>query len=239
MHTSRGMEGSENISSRTPRSEGFYCVLPPSELEAFQRIRLPVEYPSGATLFMEGEQCQGIYILCSGRVKLFTTSRTGQTLILQIARPGDVLGLGATVSATTHDSSAEAGQLCRLNFIRGADFLHFLQGSAEARMHAALHLGNDCQHAYRQFRSLMGTAPERIAHLILDWSLEESGNAPEQEINISLTHEEIAQIVGTSRETVTRTLADFRRRRIAKFHGSMFVVQDLLALRQIASPDQA
>jgi CRP/FNR family transcriptional regulator len=168
-------------------------------------------------------------------VKLSTTSRYGQTLIFRIAKPGDILGLPATMSATVHDASAEAGQPCELNFVKASDYLHFLNDTVEARMHAALHLSSECQQAYRQCRSLMGKATERIAQLILDWSLEEPGTVPAPGITFSLTHEEIAQIVGISRETVTRTLADFRKRRIAELHGSTLVIQDLTALREIAA----
>jgi CRP/FNR family transcriptional regulator, cyclic AMP receptor protein len=237
MHPTHVSEQQENVPFVNVHSDGFYCLLPKSELEAFQRIKHPVAYSCGATIFLEGQPCQGIYILCSGRVKLYATSRDGQTLIFKIAKAGDVLGLSATVSATLNDASAEAGHNCELNFVRASDFLQFLKENVEARMHAALHLSTECQQAYRQFRSLMGSAPERIAQLILDWSVEDSGTVPELGITLSLTHEEIAQIIGTSRETVTRTLADFRKRRIAELHGSTLVVQNLAALQQIAAPE--
>jgi CRP/FNR family cyclic AMP-dependent transcriptional regulator len=54
--------------------KGFFCHLPKAVMEAFQRIKLTIGYPPGATLFVEGQQCRGIYMLCRGRVKLSVTS---------------------------------------------------------------------------------------------------------------------------------------------------------------------
>jgi CRP/FNR family transcriptional regulator len=217
-------------------SEGFFCHLPQAELEDFQRIKFTLAYPAGATLFLEGQDCRGIYILCKGRVKLSTSSRDGQVLIVNIAKPGEVLGLSATVSSVCHNTSAETGQPCQLNFVKAADFVHFLKGHPEARMHAAVHLSLQCQQAYRRFRSfVMSSAPERIARLILDWSSEDSVTATARGIKVSLTHDEIGQIVGMSRETVTRTLADFRKRHIAELQGSTLHIEDLTALQRLAA----
>jgi len=194
MHSPYGMGLQENCITCNLCSDGFFCRLPKPELEAFQRIKFTLAYPAGATLFLEGQQCRGIYILCRGRVKLSTSSREGQTIIVRIVKPGEVLG------------------------------------------HAAVHLSSECGHAYQQFRSfLTKSAPERIARLILDWSHDNSGMVTAHGIKISLTHDEIAQIVGVSRETVTRTLADFRKRQIAELHGSTLVIQNMPTLQRIAA----
>ena len=236
MHPPYGIGLQENCITCNLCSDGFFCRLPKPELEAFQRIKFTLAYPSGATLFLEGQQCRGIYILCKGRVKLSTSSREGQTIIVRIVKPGEVLGLSATVSASPHVTSAETGQPCQLNFVKASEFLHFLRGNGEARMHAAVHLSSECTHAYQQFRSfLTKSAPERIARLILDWSQDDSGTVTAHGIKISLTHDEIAQIVGVSRETVTRTLADFRKRQIAELHGSTLIIQNMPTLQRIAA----
>jgi CRP/FNR family transcriptional regulator, cyclic AMP receptor protein len=125
----------------------------------------------------------GASTLCRGRVKLSATSSQGQTLIFKIAKPGEALGLSATVSGVPYDTTAETGQACQLNFVKQADFRQFLTEHSGACMHAAIHLGHECQQAYRQLRSfVMRSAPERIARLILDWSHGESGMATAVEI---------------------------------------------------------
>jgi CRP/FNR family transcriptional regulator len=216
-------------------SEGFFCRLPKAVMEAFQLLKFTIGYPEGATLFVEGQACRGIYILCRGRVKLSTSSTDGRTLILKIAQPGEVLGLNATMSRVAHEMTAETGQPCQLNFVKGDDFLRFLTQHGEACMHAAIHLSRECQQVFQQLRSFtMSTSSQRIARLILDWSHGDSGLAKSRGIKVALTHDEIGQIIGMSRETVTRTLATFRKRQIAELHGSTLLIQNMSAIHELA-----
>jgi len=235
MHSPYGMELVEDCLSCKLCSEGFFCHLPKSVMEAFQPLKFTVAYPAGATLFVEGQVCRGVYILCKGRVKLSASSKAGQTLIFKIAQPGEVLGLNATVSGLPHETTAETGRPCQLNFVKRDDFLKFLAKHPDACMHAAIHLSRECQQAYQQLRSFVTTsAPERIARLMLDWSHDDSGMATAHGIRVALTHEEIGQIIGMSRETVTRTLANFRQRRVAELHGSTLVIQNMSAIQKLA-----
>ncbi len=237
MHTPYGIELVENCLTCNLCAEGFFCHLPKPELEAFQRIKFTIAYPEGATLFVEGQACRGIYVLCRGRVKLSATSSEGHTLIFNIAKPGDVLGLNATISETPYDATAETGQPCQLNFVKQAEFLQFLREHNEACMHAATHLSRQCQQAYRQLRSFaMTTATQRIARLMLDWSHSGFTLTATRGVKVALTHDEIGQIIGMSRETVTRTLAHFRKQHIAELHGSTLLIQNVSALHLAASP---
>ncbi len=234
MHSPYGMELVEDCLSCKLCSEGFFCHLPKPAMEAFQSLKFTLAYPAGATLFVEGEACRGIYVLCKGRVKLSTSSNEGQTLIVKIARPGEVLGLQATISGIQHETSAETGQPCQLNFVKKGDFLRFLTEHGDACMHAAIHLSRECQQAYVQLRSfVMASAPQRIARLMLDWSHDDSLTATEQGVKVALTHDEIGQIIGMSRETVTRTLADFRKQRIAILHDSTLLIQNMPAIQKL------
>lgn len=222
-----GFELVENCLICKLRNDSFFCSLPKTALEAFDKMKYTASYPAGAVLFVEGQSPRGIYMLCKGRVKLSTTSAEGKTLILKIAQPGEVLGMHATVSGTPYEITAETGQPCQLNFVKREDFLNFLQKHGDACLKAAQHLSKDCQSAYQQIRSLglSHSAPERLARLLLEWT----ASSPEQaepKVKLALTHEEIAQIIGTSRETVTRVLADFRKRQIAVLKGSTLTVRN-------------
>ena len=235
MRSPYGMELIEDCLSCKLCSEGFFCHLPKPVMEAFQPLKFTVAYPAGATLFVEGQACRGIYILCKGRVKLSATSREGHTLIFKIAQPGEVLGLNATVAKIPHETTAETGQPCQLNFVKRDDFLKFLTEHGDACMHAAIHLSRECQQAYQQLRSFVVTsAPERIARLMLDWSHDDSVMATAHGIKVALTHDEIGQIIGMSRETVTRTLGNFRKQRIANIHGSTLRILNMSAIQKLA-----
>ena len=235
MHSPYGMDLVENCLACNLCSEGFFCRLPKADMEAFQKIKFTVAYPAGSILFTESQPCRGIYILCRGRVKLSASSSKGQTIIFKVAKPGEVLGLNAGVSGTPHEATAETGQPCQLNFVKSDDFVRFLTEHPEASMQAAIHLSRECQQAYQQLRSfVMRSAPQRIARLILDWSHEDAGMSSTQGIKVALTHEEIGQIIGMSRETVTRTLADFRKQNIAELHGSTLRIQNTPVLQELA-----
>ncbi len=230
-----GMELVENCLSCNLCAEGFFCRLPKSAMEAFQPLKFTLVHPAGATLFVEGQTCRGIYILCKGRVKLSANSSDGHTLILKVSQPGEVLGLNATLSGIPHETTAETGQPCQLNFVRGDDFLRFLTQHGDACMQAAIQLSRDCQQAYAQLRSFtMSSASQRVARLMLDWSQDDSGVATAHGIKVALTHDEIAQIIGMSRETVTRTLATLRKQHIAELQGSTLLIQNMAAIHKLA-----
>ncbi|MGC2112163.1 MAG: Crp/Fnr family transcriptional regulator [Candidatus Korobacteraceae bacterium] len=235
MHSPYGMELVEDCLSCKLCSEGFFCHLPKSVMEAFQSLKLTLAYPAGATLFVEGQACRGIYIICKGRVKLSACSSEGQTVMLKVARPGEVLGLNATISGIPHETTAETGQPCQLNFVKRDDFLKFLTQHDDASMHAAIQMSRECQQAYQQLRSFrMSSASQRVARLMVEWSHDDSGMALAHGIKVTLTHDEIAQIIGMSRETVTRTLSAFRKRHIAEIHGSTLLIQNMSAIQRLA-----
>lgn len=235
MGTPYGMELAENCLICKLRSDSFFCALPRTALEAFEKIKFTTAYPAGAVLFVEGQSPRGIYMLCKGRVKLSTTSSDGKTLILKIVQPGEVLGLHATVSNTPYEITAETAQPSQLNFIKREEFLRFLQQHGDACLKAAQHLSRDCQSAYQQIRSLglSHSAPERLARLLLEWSHGEGADENGTRVKVALTHEEIAQIIGTSRETVTRTLAEFRKKQIAVLKGSTLLIRNKPALERL------
>ncbi|HSB76161.1 MAG TPA: Crp/Fnr family transcriptional regulator [Terriglobales bacterium] len=225
----------ENCLICTLRSERFFCDLPRTALTAFEKIKYSSAVPPGAVLFVEGQAPRGMYVLCRGRVKLSTTSREGKTLILRIAEPGEVLGLHATVSGKPYELTAEALQASQLNFVKREDFLHFLQEHGDACLRAAQHLSQNCQSAYEMIRSLglSHSVTEKMARLLLEWSEEGENTKDGVRIKIALTHEEIAQLVGTSRETVTRVLGDFRKQQIAHLRGSTLLIRNKAALERL------
>jgi CRP/FNR family transcriptional regulator len=235
MSSPYGLQITENCLICKLRQSGFFCDLPRPALEALETIKYASAYPQGAMLFVEGQAPRGTYIICSGRVKLSTTSRDGKTLILRIAQAGEVLGLHATVSGKAYELTAETLQPCQLDFVKRDDFLKFLQNHGDACLHAAQHLSQNCQSAYEMIRSLglSHSVSEKLARLLLEWSSDGEVTKDGIRIKVSLTHEEIAQLIGTSRETVTRVLGEFRDRRLAHLHGSTLLIQNKAELERL------
>jgi CRP/FNR family transcriptional regulator len=217
------------------RKDNFFCALPQQALEAFEKIKLATAYPRNAVLFVEGQQPRGIYMLCRGRAKLSVNSAEGKTLILKIADPGEVLGLHACVSGMSYELTAETIQPSQVNFVKREDFLHFLEEHGAACLQAAHHLSDNCHNAYDLLRSLglSHSAGEKLARFLLGLAQDGEETLEGVRANMGLTHEEIAQIISTSRETVTRLLAEFRRKKLATLKGSILLVHNKAGLEQM------
>jgi CRP/FNR family cyclic AMP-dependent transcriptional regulator len=209
-----------------------FCNMAPEPVEALDSIKFTAAYPKGALLFVEGEQPRGVFILCSGRAKLTTSSTEGRTLIVKIANHGEILGASAAILGKPYEVSAEMLEPSQVSFIRRDDFLRFLNSYSEACMHTAEQLSEKYEAAQREIRSLglAHTTSEKLAKLLLGWSDEGEETAQGTRMQVLLTHEEIAQMIGTTRETVTRLLSDFKRKKLISVKGSSFF---LLAKEQM------
>jgi CRP/FNR family transcriptional regulator, cyclic AMP receptor protein len=219
------------------RCNSFFCSLTNQSLNDLDSIKHTTSYPEGALVFVEGQSARGVYVLCQGRAKVMATSRDGRTLILKIAEPGEILGLHAVISGTVHEVTVETLQPSQLAFVGREDFLKYLKTHGDACLHAAQHLSRDCQSAYDSMRSigLSHSVTEKLARLLLQWSSNAKLVDGALRTKLSLTHEEIAQLIGSSRETVTRTLADFKKRRLAELHGSTLLIRNRSALESLAA----
>ncbi|HRH42066.1 MAG TPA: Crp/Fnr family transcriptional regulator [Pyrinomonadaceae bacterium] len=217
------------------RENNFFCNLREENLRIFESFKITNAYPKGSTLFMQGQNSNGVYILCQGRVKLSTCSKDGKVIILHIAEPGEVLGLSSAVSNSVHLSTAEVLEPCQVNFVKNQDFLAFIRQNPEACLSAVKQLGLNYQTAYFQICSLglSNSVADRLASLFLTWCKEFCDEHESIHLKISYTHEEIAQMIGTSRETVTRLLKDFKNRKLISLKGSDLVIHNKRVLESV------
>ncbi len=216
-----------------------FCDLHGPTLDDYTSIGVDASFQRGATLFNEGESPGAVYVLCSGQVKLSCSSREGKTLILKMAMPGDVLGLGAVVAGTPYEVTAETVMPTRVKNIRREDFLAFLQRHGESSLHAARSLAEEYKSAFLDARrlALSGSAAGRLANVLLEWGRAATacGKHQEMRFTMSLTHEELANLLGSSRETVTRTLTRFRKEQLIEIRGSSIIILSPKGLEQFAA----
>ena len=230
-----GFELNESCQTCKQRSDGFFCSLSPAATADFNGVRSQAVYPAGAILFLENQDPRGVFVLCGGEVKLSISSSGGKTLILRIAKPGEILGLMATMSGNPYEVTAETLHPCQVSIVRRDDFLRFVGKHAEAYQGVARQLSSNYSGTCKQLRTvgLSSSAPEKLARLLLDWSAETKDTRPGTQIKLPLTHEEIAEFIGTTRETVTRTLSDFKGRRLVSLQGSTLLICDRPTLESI------
>ena len=205
-----------------------------SKLAAFA---IPAHYPKGTILFVEGQPTRGVFILHSGRVKLFTSSAGGKNFILGFANPGEILGLAGTVSGAPYEAWAEATELTQTGFVQREHFVDILRCHGELAMQVAIHLGNSYRSAIAGARMMVlsRSASQKLAKFLLDWC---ESNRPFQDETVAqfvLTHEEISQVIGTSRETVTRLLSGFKKRGLIQWKGCNLVLTDKAGLLNSAA----
>jgi CRP/FNR family cyclic AMP-dependent transcriptional regulator len=232
-----GLEIVESCITCKLRADRNFCSLPATALQAFEDIKFATSYPPGAVLFVEGQLPRGIFVLCKGSVKLSINSPSGRTMIVKLAEPGEVLGLSAIISGKPYEVTAETTDPCQVTFVKRDDFLRFLKDDVEVCFKVAEQLSEKYHNACKEVRSLglSRSAAEKLAKLLLEWSSKDGeASKPEPRLKIGLTHEEIAQMIGTSRETVTRLFAELKKQQILQSKGSTLVIRDRAALRDIA-----
>jgi len=230
-----GFDLTENCQSCKLRANGFFCQLSPAAMTDFNKIKSPAAYPAGAVLFLEKQDPRGVFVLCAGQVKLSISSSAGKTLILRIAKPGETLGLMATMSGIPYEVSAETLHPCQVAFVRRDDFMGFLSKYPEVYQGAVRQLSTLYSGACEQLRTvgLSTSAPEKLARVLLEWSADPKDTKESTQIKLPLTHEEIAAFIGTTRETVTRTLSEFKNRQLVSLQGSTLIISDRPALETI------
>ncbi len=202
-------------------SDAFYS-LSPETLAELDAISAPVKYPSGTTLMRQGDPPQFVRILCTGRAKITTSSQDGKTLLLNIVSSGAILGLVSAVRRIKYETTAEAYGPCIVSEILDQEFLDFLIRHRDASWQVLEMLAEENHDLLVNARrvALSGTVAGNVAKLLLDWGATVTAIDGKKHFNMVLTHQEIAEMVGTTRETVTRTLATFRQHGWIRIHGA-------------------
>ena len=220
------------------RKKGFFCELPEELLKKLETLKYTTLFPKGVLLFVEGQSPRGVFMLCTGRVKLSACSSDGKVIITDVAEAGQVLGLSAVISGQAYEVTAETLAPCQVNFIKSEDLLPFLSENNYMCLRVAEHLSNDYRNAHAQVCSLglSHSTSEKLAKLILEWCAQ-NGNEADRGISLklTLTHEEIAQIIGTSRETVTRLFGEFKHSGVVHIKGSTLIVRNKAALEEMVN----
>jgi CRP/FNR family cyclic AMP-dependent transcriptional regulator len=236
MRTPYGLEIIESCMACKASREGFFCRFSPAVLRAVDEVSHHTIMPAGALLFVEGQTPRGVYIVCSGKVKLYTTSKEGKVLILKQAEAGEVIGLSAAISGTNYETTAETAVHCQLNYIGRQDFMALLQNESEVGAHTAMSLSREFQAAYRDIHDLVlaRSSSGKLARLLLS-SCSTSVVPPSGEVHLRsvMTHEEMAQRIGSSRETVTRLLSELKKKRLIRLDGANLIIRNRSGLEAL------
>jgi CRP/FNR family transcriptional regulator len=202
-------------------------------LDRVSRTRI---YPRGAVVFHEGNVSRGVYVLSSGRAKVSISSADGRKLIIRIARAGDVLGLYAGLTGRAFEATAEMVEGGRVDFISRTDLLN-LMGQQPLNADLVEMFSRQFSDFVDNTRMLLlsESALEKLARLMVRWGRDFGERTSEGIcVKLLLTQEEIAQIIGASRETVTRLFSSLKRDQIIRVKRDSMWICDSEALASIA-----
>jgi CRP/FNR family cyclic AMP-dependent transcriptional regulator len=211
------------------REEGLFCQLPHAALSTLNSLRQTSFYPKGVLLFVEGQPTQGLYIMCSGEAKLYVTSAEGQSHTLRVVERGEVLGLSSVMADERYPVSAETLSPSQVGFIPRLEFLQFVRANVDVAIRVAKHLSMELGKAWKQ-TGMLALAPDnhaKLAQFLLERA-EKHGQPTAEGLRIALhmTHEEIAQSIGASRESVSRILSDWKQRGVIRMSGGTLTIMD-------------
>jgi CRP/FNR family cyclic AMP-dependent transcriptional regulator len=224
-----------NNAQRLAPVDKTFCDLPPAVAEAVEQAALTTTYPTGAVLFAEAQAPRGVFIVRRGRVKLSICGSDGRTLILRLVESGCPLGVAAVVSGRPYEATAETQEPAEISFLRHSDLLRLMRLHGELALWVTQHISQDYASTCREIRDLIlsDSASEKLARLLVGWLDQNTKSRNPTQVKLALTHEEIGQMIGSSRETVSRLLADFKKQRLITQTGSTLFIPDRVALESL------
>lgn len=209
----RALAGSQECAGCGLREHAVVCDLEGEESERFRAIRQSLRYEAGQTVFYEGHPCLGMYLLCSGRVKLTRSSARGQRQIVRIADGGELLEKHVFQEGAVHEVTCETLEPCRVCFIDRQAYLDLLRRNSDLALKVIRLLSGELGIRMNQ-RDLFAfrTGRERLAALLLELGNRFGGKAGKGTlIAIRLKREELADMAGIAVETAIRLLSAFRK----------------------------
>lgn len=216
--------------------QGFWTLLSETEQGALRGMGLPRDYPPRATLCLEGDPNMHVFILLAGWVKIFSTTKEGQEIVLALRGDGDFVG--ETAGETTGRRNATIQAIDEVSALivqydRFSSFLDSNQSANHAFRHVMTQKFSDTSAMLRGRAGTLGA--QRLAALLIDLA-SRHGREVRGEIDLvmPLSQEELASLAGTSRATITRAYSSWRNRGIVRTGPRRITILNLEGLQRIA-----
>jgi CRP/FNR family transcriptional regulator len=220
------------------RRPGWFCSLGSAVLADLELATSTIALPAQASLFHEGEDARLLYLICDGYLKLTAGEHDDRQMIVRVAGPGSMLGLYAVLAHGVYEVSAESLTTAQLRPVERDRFLSFLRIHKEAQMRAVQCICQEYRFALQDACriALAETVAARLGRLLLELAnqIGEHLEGGEFRFPLLLTHEEMASMACTTRETVTRTLGQFRKEGWVSIEDSMITLHHPERLRTLA-----
>jgi CRP-like cAMP-binding protein len=211
--------------------------LSPAELQEMERITRMQEVKKRQPLYSPGDPSSNVYLLKQGRVKIASTAPSGKEVTFEILEPGEVFGELEVLEETTRETGAEALDDTLLCVIRREDFEQYLRTHPDLSVKLTKVIGLRLRKIQSRVEDLVfRDVPARLAHILLEMSKTDGvPEGPGIRIKVRLTRQELANLIGCSRETVSTTLGQFREQGVIRIEGRSITVLDHDHLARLVS----
>lgn len=215
------------------KENALFTGLSDAQLDAFKEAVVINHHKKREIVFMEGDDCSGIHIIRTGRVKIVTSSSTGKEQIISIMNPGDLLGFEVFYNGRVYRHSAVAMEDCELCYVERNSFFRILENEPGIARKLILSLGRELNHAYERI-GYMGllNAREKLAHLL--YTLASQYGVKEAEgvrLNLTLSRLEIAELLGITQETSIRLLKSFKEEGVLEIKRKEIIIKSMASLK--------
>ncbi len=221
----------------TQINEGAHFLdrLSLEEISTLRRVASPVEVDANQSVFMQGDQHRGIYLIESGQVRIYYAGPSGKEITLAYWTPGHFIGGPEVFGGGSHIWSATAVEACRLSYLPGAKVRHLAEtvpAVALAIIDGLVAKGR----CYSALVQMLGTrsVTERLAQLLLILAaLDGHTDGAKLVVDRRITHEQLAMIVGSTRQWVTSTLARMQKSGHISIDRNVITIEQPDGLRSV------
>lgn len=218
------------------RLNSIFCELEDSEIVAINDNKGCSSYKSKQVVFNQGSMPHGLFVIFSGKAKIFQSAENGREQIIRMAKAGDVLGYRALLSNDRYKSTAETIETSNICFIPKELFFSMMNKNSTISAHLMKLLTHDLRHAEHKITHLaQKPVKERLAESLLYIKERYGYESDDKTISVALTREEIANIVGTATETAIRLLSELKKAKLIEFVGKKIKIIDYKGLTNIAN----
>ncbi len=203
-------------------------------LERCARIR---KFPRGASVYLPNDTADAAYLLAEGRVRICSTTNEGKQCILALIEQGELFGELAIVDSTAREERAETVQNSTVVLLPGDHLRQLMEESPGMALGVTKLIGLRRKRVERRLRSLLFRSNrERLTQLLIDLT-DQYGNATTEgvEMGIKLSHQDLASIIGATRETVTTVLGEMQNEGLLRIERQKLTVLDLPRLASAAT----
>ena len=223
------------ICSCAIKENTLFSTLTEAELDAFKDIVKTSFFKKKEMVFMEGDECKGLYVIRVGRVKLLSASKDGREHIIKILGPGDILGLEVFYDGENYAHTAVAMDDADLCFMDTKGFFNIIKKEPRVAVKIITALGRELNEAYKKIGTLgLLNAREKLAHLLYTLASEYGERTKDGvRLHLKFSRLELAEMLGITQETSIRLLKGFKEDGVIGIKKKEVIVLSMSKLAEI------